>query len=176
MRKSIAALAILTSITIALAPAASALGQSTRPAGGQTQTPAQVDNPDQGDPGPGPDQTTGPNVDPNRKPPGDGGGGGLFNQGNMFLFIILGVFVLMMVFSSRSRKKQENKRKEMLGGLKKGDKIITIGGVLGTVMEARDNEIVVKVDEQNNIRMRFSKWAVRAVGEGIASAEPEEKR
>jgi preprotein translocase subunit YajC len=79
--------------------------------------------------------------------------------------ILLAVLVIMYFLTSRSRKKQEKKRKEMLSQLRKGDKIVTIGGIVGTVMDVRDNEVTVKVDENNNIRMKFSRWAVRAVGE-----------
>jgi preprotein translocase subunit YajC len=83
--------------------------------------------------------------------------------------LLLGVLVLMYVWMGRSRKKQEQKRKEMIAQLKKGDKIMSIGGVLGTVIEAKPDELVVKVDEANNVRMRFARWAVRAVGEEAQS-------
>ncbi|MFP4054497.1 MAG: preprotein translocase subunit YajC [Phycisphaerae bacterium] len=79
--------------------------------------------------------------------------------------ILLAVLVIMYFLTSRARKKQEKQRKEMLSHLKKGDKIVTIGGIMGTVMDVRENEVTVKVDENNNIRMKFSRWAVRAVGE-----------
>ena len=86
--------------------------------------------------------------------------------GNMsFLFVIAGVFILMMVFSSRGRKKKENQRREMLASLQKGDKVTSIGGICGTVIETKEDEVVVKVDETNNIRMRFAIWAIRGVGE-----------
>ncbi|MFW6065711.1 MAG: preprotein translocase subunit YajC [Planctomycetota bacterium] len=94
--------------------------------------------------------------------------GGLLSGWTLPLLLI-GVLVLMYVWMGRSRKKQEQKRKEMLSTLKKGDKIMSIGGVLGTVIEARPDELVVKVDEANNVRMRFARWAVRAVGEEAQS-------
>jgi preprotein translocase subunit YajC len=53
----------------------------------------------------------------------------------------------------------------MLSSLRKGDKITTIGGVVGTVMEVRDDEITVKVDESGNVRMKFARWAIRGVGD-----------
>ena len=81
------------------------------------------------------------------------------------LFIVIGLFVLMMVFSSRSKRKQARKRQEMLETLKKGDKIVTIGGIRGTVMEIRQSEVVVKVDETNNIRMRFTRSAIHVAGD-----------
>ena len=113
-------------------------------------------------------------ADPNND--GGGGNGGWFGN-QTFLLLIVGVFVIVMIMSSRSRKKQQQQRKEMLSSLSKGDKIITIGGIVGTVIESRENEIVVKVDEQNNIRMRFAKWAIRAAGEDVKTTPtPEETR
>jgi preprotein translocase subunit YajC len=95
-----------------------------------------------------------------QQPPGQPGGG-LFS--GPFFWILIGAFVLMMVFSSRSRKKQQKKRQEMIEQLKKGDKVVTIGGIVGTVVETREGEVVVKVDD--NARMKFARWAIRTVGE-----------
>ena len=99
----------------------------------------------------------------------------LFDQYG-FLLLILGAFVLMILWSSRSRRKQEAKRKEMLASLKKGDKLTTIGGIVGTAIEVRDDEVVVKVDETNNVRMRFARWAVRGVGESAKTDAPAENK
>ena len=102
--------------------------------------------------------------------PGDGGKPqGPF--GNMqFIIILVGGMGLLYFFSGRSRRKQASKRKEMLESLKKGDKITSIGGIVGTVMDVRDDEVVVKVDESTNARMHFARWAIRGVGE-IAKEE-----
>ncbi|HNX26263.1 MAG TPA: preprotein translocase subunit YajC [Phycisphaerae bacterium] len=90
---------------------------------------------------------------------------GLFD--NSFIFILLGVMVLMIFLSSRSRKKQERQRKEMIEALKKGDKVVTIGGICGTIVEAKPTEIVIKVDD--NTKIKFARWAVRAAGEDAAA-------
>ena len=88
----------------------------------------------------------------------------LFGQWG-FMIIIIGGMLLMLFWSSRSRKKQENKQKAMLAALKKGDKIVTIGGIVGTVIEVRPDEVTIKVDETNNVRMKFLRSAVRSVGD-----------
>jgi len=85
---------------------------------------------------------------------------------DMWLFgILLGGVVLMWLWMGRGRRKKEAQHREMLANLKKGDKVTTIGGIIGTVIEAKPDEITVKVDETNNIRMKFSRWAIRGVGE-----------
>ena len=52
----------------------------------------------------------------------------------------------------RPKNKQEKQRVQMLSGLKKGDRIQTIGGILGTVVDVREDEVVVKVDETSNTK------------------------
>ena len=106
---------------------------------------------------------------PTQRPPG-----GLFG-GTMTMPIILLVgLAAMFWWSGRSRRKRETKRQEMLASLSKGDKVTSIGGVVGTIVEVREDEVVVKVDETNNVRMRFARWAVRGVGDE-AKREPEKK-
>ena len=101
--------------------------------------------------------------------------GGLFG-GSSFLFIMIGGFLLLYFLMSRGKRKQAAKRKEMLSNLKKGDKMTTIGGIVGTVMEVREDEVTVKVDETNNIRVKFARWAVRGVGETAKTEGPEDKK
>ncbi len=92
------------------------------------------------------------------------------------LLMMGGVFVLMYLFMGRSRRKRESKRREMLGNLQKGDKITTIGGAVGTVIEVREDEVTVKVDETSNTRMKFARWAIRGVGAEAKKEGPEERR
>ena len=63
------------------------------------------------------------------------------------------------------QKKQEERLRKMLDSLEKNDKVMTVGGVIGTVhsIDKEQNEIVLKVDETNNTRMRFHLTAVNAV-------------
>jgi preprotein translocase YajC subunit len=48
--------------------------------------------------------------------------------------------------------------------LKKGDKITTIGPVAGTIVEMREKDVTVKIDESANTRVKFARWAIRGVG------------
>jgi preprotein translocase subunit YajC len=94
---------------------------------------------------------------------------------NPIFALMIGLAVLM-IFSSRSKKAEQKKAQSMLDNLKKGDKIQTIGGILGTVVEARENEILVKVDETNNTKLRFSRKAIhRVLGDEDASGAAEKK-
>lgn len=89
----------------------------------------------------------------------------------LYLLPILGLFVFMMWTSSSSQKKEKRRREEMLGNLQRHDKVQTIGGVIGSVIEVKDGEVVLKVDESNNIKMRFARSAIQTVlSDGVEDA------
>jgi preprotein translocase subunit YajC len=74
------------------------------------------------------------------------------------LILIMVAFLVMSIFSQRKEKKR---RQALLADLKKNDKVVTIGGIVGTIVELRDNEVVLKVDESSNTRMRFTRSAIQ---------------
>jgi preprotein translocase subunit YajC len=76
------------------------------------------------------------------------------------LILILVVFYFL-IFSAK--RKQDKKRTQMIESVKKGDRIQTIGGALGTVMQVDGEEIVVKVDESTNTKIRFVRSAIHRV-------------
>lgn len=86
------------------------------------------------------------------------------------MMLIFGAVILFMMMLGGGSRKQKKKQAEMLAGMTKGDKVVSIGGIKGSIVEVRDDEIVVKVDENNNTRMKFSKEAIREV----VSAKTEE--
>lgn len=81
---------------------------------------------------------------------------------NPMVPLIVGIIILYF-FVFRSRRNQDRQRNEMLANLKKGDTVQTIGGIIGKVLEARENEVVVKVDESSNTRIRFARSAIHRV-------------
>ena len=54
--------------------------------------------------------------------------------------------------------------------LKRGDRIQTIGGILGTVVESREDEVIVKVDESSNTKIHFTRSAIHRVLDGEKAA------
>jgi preprotein translocase subunit YajC len=81
------------------------------------------------------------------------------------LWIWLLPLALVFIMLSMGGRKEKKKHAKMMAALANGDKIRTIGGVLGTVVEVRDDEIVVKVDENTNSRLRFARSAIAAIVE-----------
>ena len=78
--------------------------------------------------------------------------------------VILGILVLY-IFMSKNKKGDERKRKDKLSQLKKGDEIQTIGGIIGKVIEAREDRVLVKVDETAKAKIWFSRNAIDRVVE-----------
>lgn len=81
-------------------------------------------------------------------------------SGFVFMLLILALFMFVLIVPQRREKKRRN---AMLEALKKGDRVQTVGGIIGTIAEIRPTELVLKVDENTNTRMRFSRNAIQAV-------------
>jgi preprotein translocase subunit YajC len=68
------------------------------------------------------------------------------------------IFVVMWFFMIRPQRKQQKELQAFRDGLKKGDKVVTIGGIYGTVCEIKDATVLIEVD--NNVKIRVSKQAL----------------
>jgi preprotein translocase subunit YajC len=76
--------------------------------------------------------------------------------------ITFGVIILIFYFMIiRPQRKRDKEAKAMLAAVKKGDKIVTIGGIRGTVAVVKESTVIVKVDD--NTRIEFSKNAISSV-------------
>ena len=86
-------------------------------------------------------------------------------SGAAFLPIAMMVaLVAFMLLSARSQKKREKReREEMYARLKKNDRILTVGGVIGTLISVKDDEVVLKVDESSNTKMTFIRSSVQRI-------------
>ena len=78
-----------------------------------------------------------------------------------FLPLIL-IFVVFYFFIIRPQKKKEDTRKKMIEAVKKGDKIVTIGGVHGTITQVDDSSVLIQAD--TNTKLRIDKNAIANVG------------
>lgn len=88
---------------------------------------------------------------------GDGAGtGSLFDM--MMPFLLIGLVMWFLIF--RPEKMARKQRQEMLGALKKGDKIVTTGGLHAKVVDLRENEVTL---EAGNGRFVYSRSAVAEV-------------
>ena len=83
--------------------------------------------------------------------------------GSMWTTVIMFVAIIAIFYFLiiRPQKKRDKETKAMLDAMKKGDKVITIGGIHGTVVTVKEQTVVIKVDD--NTRMEFTKSAISTV-------------
>ena len=74
-----------------------------------------------------------------------------------WLMLIL-IFVVMWFFMIRPQRKQQKELQKFRDGLKKGDKVVTAGGIFGTVVEIKDSTLLLEVDK--DVKIRVSKASV----------------
>jgi preprotein translocase subunit YajC len=71
------------------------------------------------------------------------------------------IFVVFYFFIIRPQKKKEDQRKLMIEAVRKGDRIISVGGVHGTVTQVDDTSVLAQVD--TNVKLRIEKNAIASV-------------
>ena len=76
-------------------------------------------------------------------------------------FIVIMIIMYMFIF--RGPKKKQQQHAQMVKSLKKNDRVRTIGGIFGTVIEVRDKDGIIKIDESNNTKIRVSPSAISTV-------------
>lgn len=75
----------------------------------------------------------------------------------LFLGLMLVLFYFLIF---RGPRKKQQQHRQMVQSLQKNDKIRTIGGIIGTVVDVKDDEITLKVDESNNIKIKIASSAI----------------
>ena len=85
------------------------------------------------------------------------------------LIVLAAVWIMMVILPKR---KQDKNRQQMLKEMSRGAEVQTIGGIIGKVVEARDDRVLVKVDESSNTKIWFSRSAIaRVVAEDSKDAK-----
>lgn len=110
-------------------------------------------------------------------PAGGGGGTGTgAGAGALFLPAVMIAMVVFMLLSARSQKRRETQEREkMFARLAKNDRVLTVGGVIGTILTVKDNEVVLKVDETTNTKMTFVKSAIQRILTDVPASESQSR-
>lgn len=75
-----------------------------------------------------------------------------------FLLMMLLIFVVMYFFMIRPQQKKQKELVQFRNSLKKGDKVVTVGGIYGVVTEIKDKYVLMEVD--NNVKLRVDKSSI----------------
>jgi preprotein translocase subunit YajC len=85
------------------------------------------------------------------------------NQMSHMLFIFAAMIAIMYFLMIRPNQKREKERRDMLAALKKGDKVVTTGGVCGTVVGISEKSVVLRVSDEPSVKIEVLRGAVTQV-------------
>ena len=95
-------------------------------------------------------------------------------EGSSMIIMIVLMFGIMYFLMIRPENKRKKKAQEMRDGLKKGDTVTTIGGIVGKIVHVNKDTIVIETSD-DRVRMELTKWAVSSVGVQTGE-QPEEPK
>lgn len=99
---------------------------------------------------------------------GAAGGGSML----LMLVLMIAIFYFMLIRPENKRKKEAE---QMRSSVKTGDKIVTIGGITGTVVNVKENRIVLETGA-DQVRIEFEKWAISTNETAAENAKAEAKK
>jgi preprotein translocase subunit YajC len=80
--------------------------------------------------------------------------------GSMVWMIWIALMLVMVFVFFRGPQKQKQERKKLVQSLQKNDRVQTIGGIFGTVVDIKGDEITLKIDESNNTKIKIASSAI----------------
>ncbi|KKO20210.1 MAG: preprotein translocase subunit YajC [Candidatus Brocadia sp.] len=92
---------------------------------------------------------------------------------SMLLPFIL-MFVVMYFLILRPQKRKEKERKALLARVKKNDRVVTAGGIHGLVTSVREHEVILRIDDAKDIKIKVDRSAIVTVAEVSHDDETEE--
>lgn len=101
------------------------------------------------------------------------GGGAMWSS--MVPFIL--IFVIFYFLLLRPQRRQQKEREMMISNLKKDDHVLTSGGIYGIVVNLKDDRVVLKVDERNDVRIEVRKDSIAGLVKASgAEAKPAQEQ
>ena len=90
----------------------------------------------------------------------------------LMLVLMFGVFYFMLIRPENKRKKEAEQTRN---SIKKGDQVTTIGGIVGTVVDVKEDKFVLETGA-DQVRIEFTKWAISSNDTAAAAAAEEAKK
>ena len=86
--------------------------------------------------------------------------------------LLLGV-AFVYFFIIRPQKREQEEKQQLLSALKKNDRVLTTGGMYGTIVNIKEDEVTLRVDDQAKVKIRFAKAAIaKVVGTDAEGEKP----
>ena len=97
---------------------------------------------------------------------------GMLGSPIIMIVVMIAIFYFMLIRPENKRKKEAE---QMRSSVKKGDKIVTIGGITGTVVDVKENKIVLETGA-DQVRIEFEKWAISTNETAAEAAKAQAKK
>ncbi len=94
-------------------------------------------------------------------PAGEGGEEG--SQWTMVIFLVL-IFAVFYFLMIRPQRKRQKEHQQLVGELKRGDKVVTAGGIYGQIETVSDDSVVMKIESGTTIRVSRTSVVLRREG------------
>ena len=91
------------------------------------------------------------------------------------LIMLVGMVVLFYFMMIRPENKRKKEAEQMRNALKEGDKVTTIGGITGTVVNVKEDKFVIETGA-DQVRIEFAKWALSTNDTAAAAAKEKQKK
>ena len=101
--------------------------------------------------------------------------GGLFGGGMTSILMIVAMIAVFYFLMIRPENKRKKEAEQMRSSVKTGDEVITIGGIVGTVVSVKDDKFVMETSA-DQVRIEFAKWAISSNETAAAAAKEEAKK
>ena len=98
-------------------------------------------------------------------------GGAAVPEAPFDIFTLLMIGAIFLVFMTLMGGRKEKKRRQQLSKVGKHDRIMTRGGIIGSVVESKEDVVVIKVDESRDTRITLNRQYIEAVLEGASKSE-----
>ncbi|MDD4170241.1 MAG: preprotein translocase subunit YajC [Desulfotomaculaceae bacterium] len=86
-----------------------------------------------------------------------------FNSQYGSLLYIVAIFAILYFMMIRPQRQRQQKHEQMISNLKVEDRVVTVGGLYGTIIKIKDDYIILKVAD--NVRLKYQKNAVAQLTE-----------
>ena len=83
----------------------------------------------------------------------------MISESTSSILMLVALFALMYFMLIRPQRKKEKQVQEMRNNIKPGDEIVTIGGIIGTVVRVKEEEVIIQVGGDKT-RMELAKWGI----------------
>ena len=100
------------------------------------------------------------------------GAGASMGSTLVMMVAMIAIFYFMLIRPENKRKKDAE---QMRSAVKKGDKITTIGGIVGTVVDVKENNIVIETSA-DQVRIVLAKWAISTNETAAEAAKAEAQK